>query len=298
MRSGANANAIANCECECDWARVFEHLGFIWSLDELTMELPESKRAKFVAKLEVFAAVDARVTQVEVESLAGSLVHVALVVPEGRPMLRAIFGFMSSYTGDYEARIPSAPALEEARWWLGRLTLGEPVRGSFRAPPPESPLALFSDASDVGIGIIVGGHAAAFELKTGWKKRRGLDIQVAEAFGVELAVGVAKQMGVSDATLVPFCDNTAVVGGHEAGRSRNRRVNESIIRLLHDHNSTNLVLRLEYLKGADNPADPISRFEAVSGLSEVPFEIDIPNGIADVVAKRVPVKLIANRWRR
>lgn len=65
----------------------FKYLGFIWDLALKTVEIPDDKKARYLAKLIPWASVSAKFSRKEAESILGTLVHCSLAVPDGRSRL-------------------------------------------------------------------------------------------------------------------------------------------------------------------------------------------------------------------
>src|SRR5882757_2813592 len=68
------------------FASVFSYIGFSWDLEAKTIQMPEKKKTKYLGKLMPWVEGYAPMLE-EVESLAGTLQHVCLAIPEGRSRL-------------------------------------------------------------------------------------------------------------------------------------------------------------------------------------------------------------------
>ena len=113
------------------------------------------------------------------------------------------------------------------------------------------------DASEWGIGLVVGKSWAAWKLCRGWRAG-GRDMGWAETLAVELIVlWIVHDSHLGHDIIVKIRSiNLGVISAGRQGRSRNPPCNESICRVSTCLISTNTI---QYVKSAENRADPISR---------------------------------------
>jgi hypothetical protein len=111
-----------------------------------------------------------------------------------------------------------------------------------------------------GIGIIVQGKWAAFELIPTWKIP-GRDICWLETIAVEIIAYILEAMGIRDTTVVIHSDNTGTIGSMDKGRSPNVHINLAIRRTYSVFCPNFISPSFIYIASESNPADPLSRGE-------------------------------------
>jgi len=109
-----------------------------------------------------------------------------------------------------------------------------------------------------GIGIVIDGSWAAFQLKDDWKIPNH-DICWLETVAVELLVYFLEQLGFQNAHLCIYSDNKGTIGALAKGRSRNRPINLAIRRTLGVLYPLFISPDFTYISSAKNLADLISR---------------------------------------
>jgi hypothetical protein len=268
------------------FASSFAYLGFSWDLESKWVSLPDQKRQKYLNRIKEWI-MSAKSSLVDTERLVGCLVHCALVVPDGRPHLRALIAFTASFPHDRRLPFLKKPhpkeAVQEVDWWRARLSI--PNCGSaISHPPPPTHLHVMSDASTAfGIGVIVDNYWWAWRLLQGWRSNLR-DIGWAEAVGLELAIDGAILFGARDVTVTCHCDNQGVVHAWAAGRSRNPQQNIVLTRIMYKAMSAGIHVNVEYIRSADNLADAPSRGHAPKSLSPAPFVIPTPDSLLQFLA--------------
>jgi hypothetical protein len=91
------------------------------------------------------------VSMKDLERLAGFLTHCAAVVRLGRPRLRALYSDIAAFhSGRTRLRRLSSLTREDLVWWRDTLPL---YNGTFFFKEPRPLIALYTDASDVGLGF-------------------------------------------------------------------------------------------------------------------------------------------------
>ena len=164
--------------------------------------------------------------------------------------------------------------LDDVCWWTECLSVAKcGIR--IKAHGPEHRCPFVVDASTSwGIGLVYGRKWLAWPLRDGWCSD-SRDIGWAEMVALELAVLVAVQMGLFDATLVMHSDNQGVVLAFAAGRSWGAHQNAvlcQILLLLYEHD---LWLRMLWIPSAENLADSPSHGLLPSG-PRLPFPPKVP----------------------
>ncbi|CEL58537.1 hypothetical protein RSOLAG1IB_12143 [Rhizoctonia solani AG-1 IB] len=269
---------------------VFTYLGFLWDISARRVSIPCKKREKYHARIQSWLS-SPKVTLRDTQTLIGSLVHCALVVPEGRPKLAGLIAFSASFSHAYSQRFirksPDQRALESVQWWLRTLQI-KGVGCQIQSPPPPARLEIFTDASTShGLGVIIGSEWGAWGLKDGWKKH-GRDIGWAEVIAVELAVIWLIQIGHHNTSITINCDNQGVVYAWKASRSRNSQQNGAIERIMAQCMAHDIWLSLEYINTNLNPADRPSRGkEPVGQYTRAWHPLDIPSHLNDFISHNI-----------
>nr|GAT48554.1 predicted protein [Mycena chlorophos] len=269
------------------FASVFKYVGFLWDLEQKTVQLPESKKARYLEKLAPWVK-GAKFTRKEAESVNGTLVHCSLAVPEGRSRLPAISAFASSFdpTKHFSRHTPNGTVLADIGWWCDQLRLSfcgsELVR-----PPRQSPLPFFVDASTShGIGVVFDSVWMSWRLLPGWDAD-SRSIGWAEMLAIEFGLRLAVHRGYSDIHFHVRSDNQGVIGALEAGKSRNseqNRVLRRIVSLLCTHA---LWLTTSYVPSVENLADGPSRGIGLPapGYSRVRSSFAIPYCVSSLISE-------------
>ncbi|QRV85681.1 Reverse transcriptase domain protein [Ceratobasidium sp. AG-Ba] len=270
------------------FSTAFVYLGFVWDIPTRQVSIPDTKRLKYAGRLEDWSG-RAKVTLKECQQLLGSLIHCCLVVPEGRPRLANLIGFMAGYPHAdklrFLARNPTNLVLGETRWWASKLS-NPSLSLTIRTPPPRLELAVHTDASSsFGLGIILNNQWRAWRLLQGWDKDRR-NIGWAEALAVELAISWIAAQGCQGALCTIHCDNQGVVFAWKAGRSRNPPQNDAIMRALAVCVEHDLWIDLKYVNTANNPANrPSCGLRPLGDLTQACDKIPVPASIRHLLAE-------------
>ncbi|GAA5832047.1 hypothetical protein JCM11251_002799 [Rhodosporidiobolus azoricus] len=253
------------------------HVGCVWDVDAAVVTIKDSKRLKYLRKLDEAIALDHRqeVTLKMMDSLAGSLGYVTFVKREWRTFLRGLYRFRNGFKDAHRRRSFRHNEIALLKTWKGLLEQG-PVSASFAALPPFLEGTLASDASNEALGIWIDRPEQvsplfrSFRLVDDWRTVFDAYIGNAESWAVEALVEALIKMGVRNHTLVLLCDNLNVVQGWQKGWSHNRANNLSFRRLFAYAFHADLHLEIEYVSTHDNPADAISRLNDPEDATKIP----------------------------
>lgn len=259
-----------------DWATVIEQAGIIWDIVNLTKTIPEKKRIKYLAYLDECLAMKGRTLDLErIQRLTGYLVYVTMVIPNWRTFLARLYAFRTSYNNNdnrFDKKHLPRNVRSDLRKW--QIFLSTPnISSSFRIPPQQSTLYFASDASNLGIGVVVGSYARFSPFEPSWRTDLRADIGPAEAWGVESLLEAAVAFGLRDCRVTIWCDNEGVNYSWVKGYSRSRLTNRAIFRMNELATVHGLTVRLEYIKSAENPADAVSRNETPSKYLSFPSKL-------------------------
>lgn len=97
----------------------FTYNGFQWDIPSRTVELPASKKVKYLERLAPWIS-GATFTRKECEKMVGTLNHCCLTLPEGRSRLPSFYRFASGFhysTSIFARHRISTAVLEDAAWW-------------------------------------------------------------------------------------------------------------------------------------------------------------------------------------
>jgi len=260
----------------CDFADVVQYVGFLWDFKDKRVSLPEKKRVKHVAKIQLFLD-QRRNTRLEAESLAGSLIHLAFVLRAGRSYLAGLFRFIASFKNNFQVREPPHSVTSDMRWWRDALSMPVIARSlELRGAPLD--LDLWVDASEEwGIGLTWGHEFDAWRLCEGWKTD-SRDIGWAEAVALELALLAVIERGYRDVDVIVRGDNTGARGALLKGRGRNPHTNLCVRRIERWSQRFGIEVVPVYVPSADNKADAPSRGDfANAGSQRAFFSFELPD---------------------
>ncbi|GAW01304.1 reverse transcriptase ribonuclease h [Lentinula edodes] len=108
---------------EHQFVLIFTFIGFLWDLKHQHVSLPEDKRLKYLFRLQNFLETSHRclTPRVKIESIHGTLCHIAFIYTDGKTHLPPISNFMSSYR-NYEVKKGKYPdkIIPEIQWTSAR----------------------------------------------------------------------------------------------------------------------------------------------------------------------------------
>jgi hypothetical protein len=242
------------------FASTFKYVGFLWSLSSKSVQIPEPKKARYLAKLEPWVT-GRKFSKKEAESVLGTLVHCSLAVPDGRSHLPSIARFVTSFnyaSSPFTRLTPNPSVLSDINWWRSQLS-ADFCGSLLLKPPPISPVEVWVDASSSwGIGLIFASEWDSWKLKPNWDKD-GRNIGWAEIVAIELGLLFAIRCGYTNTHFLIKSDNQGVIHAIEGGKSRSPQQNlvlQRITLLLSQHR---LWISSLYVPSLDNLADPPSR---------------------------------------
>jgi hypothetical protein len=256
----------------CPFSSSFRYIGFDWDIPSRQVSIPTEKRLKFTQKISNWLSTTS-VSLKDTQSLLGSVIHCALVIPEGHAHVIGLSRFTSTFPHAHSScflcRTRSARASEDATWWLTKLHRKDCFR-ILSPPPPLSPTPIYMDAStSFGVGIT---YASEFEM---WKfigawQSDSRDIAWAEMVAIKLALQLLIVKGIQNKSVKFFSDNQGVIGTLKAGRSHNDQQNLVLQRIVASAETVHIHICIEYISTNDNPADAPSRGHALAHLSPTP----------------------------
>ncbi|KAE8225524.1 hypothetical protein CF326_g7852 [Tilletia indica] len=256
------------------WSRRFILLGFDWDMDTQRVHLTDEKRDKYLRKLNDLSR-QPTVRFPEVSSVLGTLVHVCAIFPERRAGLNALYALRERFHRSnrwHRLDIPSAVAAELRDWTA---FLKQPhLSSSFRLPEVSYPHLVYSDASDLGCGVVIDGKAQQW-LLPGMIEKDGVDIGVMEAWALQLALAASIALGAVDCITRFQVDNLGVVYAFRKGRSRSKWTNKCLHCIAEMAMAAGVTMSITYVPSAENLADAPSRGDC-SSYQPLALDLAVP----------------------
>ena len=260
------------------FAPEFKYLGFIWSLPDKTVQIPESKKLRYLLKLEPWRD-GQKFSRKDTESVLGTLVHCSLAVPDGRSRLPSISRFAASFnhfSSSFVRRSPNPSVIADIQWWRSRLSANF-CGSTLSDPPPVSTVEFWVDASSSwGIGIVFDSWWDAWRLTPGWNTD-GRNIGWAEFVAIELGLLFAVHKGFSNIHFLIKSDNQGVIHAIEGGKSRSPEQNTVLQRITHLLTQHRFWISSLYVPSLDNLADPPSRGLPALNRLHSPLSFTLPD---------------------
>ena len=268
------------------FASEFKYLGFIWDLSAKTVQIPESKKARYLAKLETWS-IDQKFIKKDVESILGTLVHCSLALPDGRSHLPSISRFAASFnflSSSFVRRAPNPSVITDIAWW--RTQLSSKFCGSAITKPPDtSPIEFWVDASSSwGVGIVLDNEWDSWKLTPGWNTD-GRNIGWAEIVAIELGLLFAVHKGFTHIHFLIKSDNQGVIHAIEGGKSRSPAQNLVLQRITLLLSLHNFWISSLYVHSVDNLADLPSRGSPALNRSRAHSSFTLPITLQPFLAR-------------
>lgn len=151
------------------FSNTFKYIGFIWSLSDKIVTLPNDKWEKYLLKLKEWSQLSS-VSLRTTKSLIGTLNHICLVIPQGHSHLPALYAFWASFSinaSRFLKHQPHKAVTDEIEWWKATLSK-EWCSIKIKQPPKPTTDNFFVDASTSwGIGLVINDEWLAWPLKVG-----------------------------------------------------------------------------------------------------------------------------------
>jgi hypothetical protein len=238
------------------------YLGIEIDSSKMEIRLPAEKLAAILQALP-FWQNRRKATKREVLSLIGTLSFATKVVRPGRTFLRRLIDLSTKATKLHHHLDITADARKDITWWMvflqqwnGRSLMIAQHTSTNHA------LQLFTDASDIGYGILFKTHWVAQQ----WPAHIANDLQVYNIDFRELfAIYVAVVMFATDFAgekIVFFTDNMPITQAWQKGTSNSSLLMSLIRAILMIAASHSFSLSLQFIPGTRNEAaDMLSRLE-------------------------------------
>jgi hypothetical protein len=143
-------------------------IGFIWNGIARTVQLPPTKLTARITQVENFLVEEAKFSYDEVEIMAGQLNHVAYLFPQMKCNLCSFYRWLKSWVNKNAKRPVPMDVFEDLQHWSHVLTDYAPTRLIPEQTPTD--VGWVGDAStSYGLGVIVAGRWACFQIKDRWQ---------------------------------------------------------------------------------------------------------------------------------
>lgn len=266
-----------------------EYLGFLWHTPHKTVSLIESKRIKYLARVNAFlASLTSRVFKRDAERIAGTLNHITFVFPFARSFLSPLYQWISEFPDEFGPRFARPSIISDIKWWSVLLSSSRPPISIATLPPPIDPDIWVDASSDFGIGLLFNGSWAAWSLAPDWRAPHH-DIGWLETLAIELAINLIASCGFQDSSFIIPSDNQGAIAAFEKGRSRNFMSNLCIRCAALLAHEARLHFTFTYVTSASNLADPISRGNFPDAAERLPDPPTLDPSICRLLTNVVPV---------
>jgi hypothetical protein len=274
-----------------DFGPTAKYLGFLWCWDSREVLVPEEKRMKYLDAVMLTQSKDS-ISLESLRSLCGKLSHVAMIILEGRVILRALWRMLANMEAK-EMHAKAAWKLQESQlrdlaWWESKLGESRIGLQLCTMASPDDSFGLYCDAlTSFGIGIVIEGTAEAFKFKPEWRTTGGVsrDIGYAEFAALHfLLFFFFSSRRIRNHHIKVHSDNAGVVGAWKNRSSKNPEQNEILGQILRMLISRQCFMTLEYVRSEDNPADPPSRGIFTENAKKTTFR-GFPSGYADIISR-------------
>ena len=240
------------------------------TLDSMKMEarLPSDKLTNLRSVIDQFLGRN-KATLKEIQSLIGLLNFACKVVAPGRAFLRRVIDLTRGLQKSHHRRRITAEAKLDFLAWKEFLKHfnGVSLLVKRRWSDSES-LSMYTDASDVGFGCILGNSWTYGTWPATWKK---FNIAVREFFPIVLAVHLWGTK-FKDMNVTFFCDNLAVVEILKKQTSRDPGLMRLLRQLVVFAMRNNLMFSAQHIRGTSNiAADDLSRLQIHKFLQDHPL---------------------------
>jgi hypothetical protein len=129
------------------------YIGFRWSIPNRTVAITEEKRQKYLSAVGTWLSSRTHTLE-EAQKLHGKLLHITLIIPQGRPRLTTLESFLGIFGS--KPFLPCTPPQllhDDIVWWQNSLT-NTNIQCPIPGPTTVIDLQAYSDASsEVGISV-------------------------------------------------------------------------------------------------------------------------------------------------
>lgn len=266
------------------FSTTFQYLGFLWDLDQKSVQIPTEKKSKYLNKLTIWET-QTNFSRKEAESILGTLVHCSLALPDGRSHLPALSRFTSSFEGKsrFSRCTPNKTVFNDIRWWKQQLE--SQFAGSLITEPPTvSDINLWVDASTSwGIGVIFHNEWDSWKLKEGWNSHPQCKIGWAEIVAIECVLRLAIHRGYTNIHFSINSDNTGIINAIKGGKSRNPEHNIVLQRITTLIRTHSIWISSKFVPSNLNLADRLSCGLPVDNIDRSPDTFQLPEPLTSVL---------------
>jgi len=257
-----------------------EYIGFLWNIPHKSVALIESKRIKYLSRLNLFLSSyhSSHVFKHDAEKVAGTLNHISFVFPFARSFLSPLYQWIAEFPDEHKPCFMRSSVISDLRWWLPLLSSPQPPL-SITLPSPPLDLQIWVDASsDFGIGILFDSSWAAWRLIPNWRGP-SRDIGWLESLAIEHAAIAIISQGACHSCYLIRSDNEGAIASFRKGRSHNFMSNLCIHHTALITHEASVSLDFLYVPSAKNLADPISQGSFPSLSLALPNPPTLPSSV-------------------
>lgn len=244
----------------------FQHeqkfIGFVWNGFNKTVRLAEDKLLIRITQTQEFLRPSASWNYHQVEVFIGRLSHVSYLLPQLKCYLCSLYGWKARWVHrQAKQRLPE-DVYEDVSFWLVTL---QNFRNLRLIPLPEPiDIRWVGDASDWGIGVLVGKKWSQFQAITGWRTSGKSKRTIAwlETVAIQIGLLMIIQLGLGKGkNLTVWTDNTTSQAAVDQRKSRDKEVNEEWKIIQNILVTEQININSKRVTSEDNIADKLSRGE-------------------------------------
>lgn len=235
-------------------------IGFVWNGFSKTVRLSDDKLLARITQTREFLVPNTSWNYHQVEVFIGRLSHVSYLLPQLKCYLCSLYGWKARWVHRQAKQHLPEDVYEDVSFWLVTLKSFKNLR---LIPLPEPVDILWvGDASDWGIGVLIGSKWTQFEAITGWRTSGKFTRTIAwlETVAIRIGLLMVIHLGVGKGwNLTVWTDNTTSQAAVDRRKSRDKEVNGEwriIQRILIDEQ---ININSKRVTSEDNVADKLSR---------------------------------------
>lgn len=193
---------------------------FIWNGFDKTVRLPDNKLQTRIHQIKDFIADNASWNYHQVNVFVGRLSHVSYLLPQLKCYLCSLYGWKARWVHHQAKQRLPPDVLEDTSFWLETLLVFKNMR--LIAVPTPVDISWVGDASDWGIGVLIGRRWIQYKAVEDWRYSGTHTRTIAwlETVAIRLGLLMAIQLGYGKGSnLTVWKDNTTSQAAVERRKS-------------------------------------------------------------------------------
>lgn len=269
-------------------------IGFVWNGFSKTVRLADDKLKIRISQIEDFLNPSATWSYNQVDVFVGRLSHVSYLLPQLKCYLCSLYGWKARWVHHRAKQQLPEDVREDVTFWHDTLKTFKNLR--LIPIPSPTEISWVGDASDWGIGVLIGKNWIQFKASPNWRLSGSHVRTIAwlETVAIRLGLLMAIKLGFTKGcNLLVWTDNTTSQAALERRKSRDKEVNSEwkIIQQLLIDNQIDLTPRR--VISEDNIADKLSRGSRETVLLDGTktkhelvdmIQIEVPSDLLDVLS--------------